>query len=85
MRKLLVLLSIILLTQALTNKEILQQGLNGLFEQNKLPDSTTIVPCIDEDTAHKIVVFIGQVLEKAARGSISDLIGLKDLIQKFGD
>jgi hypothetical protein len=59
MRKLLVLLSIILLTQALTNKEILQQGLNGLFEQNKLPDSTTIVPCIDEDTAHKIVVFIG--------------------------
>lgn len=85
MRKLLVLLSIILLTQALTNKEILQQGLNGLFEQNKLPDSTTIVPCIDEDTAHKLVVFIGQVLEKAARGSISDLIGLKDLIQKFGD
>ena len=59
MRKLLVLLSIILLTQALTNKEILQQGLNGLFEQNKLPDSTTIVPCIDEDTAHKLVVFIG--------------------------
>ena len=59
MRKLLVLLSFILLTQALTNKEILQQGLNGLFEQNKLPDSTTIVPCIDEDTAHKIVVFIG--------------------------
>jgi hypothetical protein len=31
----------------LTNKEILQQGLNGLFEQNKLPDPVTIVPCID--------------------------------------
>ena len=42
-----------------TDKEILQQGLNGLFEQNKLPDPTTIVPCIDDDTAHKIVVFIG--------------------------
>ena len=59
MRKLLVVLSIILLTQALTNQEILQQGLNGLFEQNKLADPTTIVPCIDEDTAHKIVLFIG--------------------------
>ena len=59
--------------------------MNGLFEENKLPDPTTIVPCIDDDTAHKIVVFAGQVLEKAARGSISDLIALKDLIKQFGD
>ena len=69
----------------LTNKEILQQALNGLFTQNKLPNPTTIVPCIDEDTAKKIVDFIGVVLEKAARGSISDLISLSDLIKKFGD
>ncbi len=44
---------------SLTDKEILQQGLNGLFEQNKLPDPKTIVPCFDDDTAHKTVVFIG--------------------------
>ena len=44
---------------SLTDKEILQQTLNGLFEQNKMPDPTTIVPCIDDDTAHKIVVFVG--------------------------
>jgi hypothetical protein len=69
----------------LTGKETLQQGLNGLFEQNKLPDTTTIVPCIDETTASKIVKFIGEVLEKAAKGSVSDLISLKNLIQKFGD
>ncbi len=69
----------------LTNKEILQQGLNGLFEQNKLPKPTTIVPCIDEDTAKSIVVFIGTVLEKAAKGSISDLISLVNLIKSFGD
>jgi hypothetical protein len=69
----------------LTNKEILQQGLNGLFEQNKLADPTTIVPCIDEDTAGKIVRFIGEVLEKAAKGSISDLLALKKIIQDFGD
>lgn len=70
---------------SLTNKEILQQALNGLFEENKLPDPTTIVPCIDEVTAGKIVTFIGEVLGKAARGSISDLIALSDLIKKFGD
>lgn len=70
---------------SLTDKEILQQGLNGLFEQNKLPDPKTIVPCFDDDTAHKTVVFVGQLLAKAAAGSISDLLALKDLIQKFGD
>jgi len=69
----------------LTDKEILQQGLNGLFEQNKLADPTTIVPCIDDTTAHKIVVFIGDVLEKAAKGSVSDLIALKSLIEDFGN
>jgi len=69
----------------LTDKEIIQQGLNGLFEQNKLPDPKTIVPCFDDDTAHKIVVFAGQVLEKAAKGSIADLISLIQLIKNFGD
>lgn len=43
----------------LTDKEIIQETLNGAFEQNKLPDPTTIVPCIDDNTAHKIVKFIG--------------------------
>lgn len=69
----------------LTNKEILQQALNGLFEENKLPDPTTIVPCIDEDTAGKIVKFIGVVLDKAAKGSVGDIISLIDMIKKFGD
>jgi hypothetical protein len=62
MRKLLVVLSIILLTQAITDKEVIQESLNGLFEENKLPHPTTIVRCIDDATAHKIVVFAGQVL-----------------------
>jgi hypothetical protein len=70
---------------SLTDKDILQQTLNGLFEQNKLPDPKTIVPCFDDDTAHKTVVFIGTVLAKAAAGSISDLLALKTLIEQFGD
>mgnify|MGYP006375498271 CR=1 FL=1 len=94
MRALLIVFAIIFLTYGrnivteepnLTNKEIIQQALNGLFEQNKLPDPTTIVVCIDEDTAGKIVTFGGVVLEKAAKGSISDLIGLVSLIKGFGD
>jgi hypothetical protein len=85
MRKLLAILAIILVAQAATDKEILQQTLNGLFEENKLPDPTTIVPCIDDATTHKIVVFIGEVLEKAAKGSITDLVQLVNLIKSFGD
>jgi hypothetical protein len=68
-----------------TDKEILQQALNGLFEQNKLPDPKTIVPCIDDATAHKIVVFIGEILEKAAKGSVTDLVQIVNLIKAFGD
>jgi hypothetical protein len=76
MRKLLAIFALILLTQALTDKEILQQGFNGLFEQNKLAYPTTIVPCFDDATAHKLVVLIGDVFEKAAKGTISDLVQL---------
>ena len=69
----------------MSDKEIIQQNLNGVFEENKMKDSTTIVPCIDDDTAHKIVVFLGSVLEKAARGSATDLISLIQEIKNFGD
>lgn len=85
MRKILAILALVLLAQAITDKEVIQQTLNGLFEQNKLPDPTTIVPCIDDATAHKIVVFGGEVLDKAAKGSPADLISLINLIKGFGD
>lgn len=69
----------------ISDKDILQQFLNGIFEQNKLPDPTTIVPCFDDDSAHKTVVFMGQLLQKAASGSVSDLMNLKTLVQNFTD
>ena len=79
-------LSLLILTVvSATDREILQQTLNGLFEQNKLKDPTTIMPCIDDTTAHKLVVFIGDVLEKAARGSPTDITKLIDEIKAFGD
>ena len=85
MAKIVCLLVLLAVATSITDKEIIQQSLNGLFEQNKLPDPTTIVPCIDDTTAHKIVLFIGEVLEKAAKGSISDLVSLINLIKAFGD
>ena len=68
-----------------SDKDTIQLTLNGAFEQNKLPDPTTIVPCIDDDTAHKIVVFAGQILAKLAKGSISDIQAVVKLIKDFGD
>ena len=59
--------------------------MNGLFEENKLKDPTTIVPCIDETTAGKIVVFIGKILDQAAKGGVSDIIKIIDEIKAFGD
>lgn len=86
MSKILVVFVILLVsTLSLTDKEILQQTLNGLFEQNKLPDPTTIVPCIDDDTAHKIVVFAGQILDKAAKGSVGDILSIIQLVKDFGN
>ncbi len=85
MKNILLLTLLCVSVLSVTDKQILQLGLNGLFEQNKLPDPTTVVPCFDDKTAHDTVVFIGTVLDKAARGSISDLLALKDLIEKFGD
>ena len=80
------LLVVILIASVLTisDKDIIQQVLNGAFEQNKLAKPTTIVICIDNDSAHKIVVFAGTILDKAARGSLSDLISIPNLIKEFG-
>lgn len=83
--KFIILLVLALSAFALTDKEILQEVFNGLFEQNKLPKPTTIVPCFDDSSAAKTVKFAGTVLDKASRGSLNDLLALPDLIKKFGE
>lgn len=40
--------------------------------------------CFDEPTSHNIVQFIGDVLEKAAKGSVADLLKLIQMIKDFG-
>jgi hypothetical protein len=67
------------------DKDTIQTLLNGVFDENKLPHPTTIVKCIDDDSAHKIVNFIGKFLDKAARGSLSDLVSLPQMIKDFGN
>ena len=60
MSKILVYLALLMVSSlCMTNQEIIQQGLNGGFEQNWLPRPTTIIPCIDEATAKQIVDYIG--------------------------
>jgi len=70
-------------TLSISDRDILQQASNGLFEQNKLPDPTTVVDCSDAATQHSIVLFIGDVLKKAAAGSVTDLIKVIALIKDF--
>ena len=41
--------------------------------------------CIDDKTAHDMVVFVTDTLQKAAKGSISDLISLIQDLKKFID
>jgi hypothetical protein len=67
----------------LTDREICQQGLNGIFEQNKLADPKTLLNCASDDSTHKIVAFIGKALDKAAKGSVSDLISLISDVKNF--
>lgn len=57
--------------------------MNGVTDQNKLPRSTTVVDCGDDATSHKTVVFIGDILAKGAKGSITDLIELITIIKNF--
>ena len=83
MKILSILLVLLVVSNALTDKEILQDGLNGFFEANSLPKPTNIVPCLDDTTAHNTVEFITEVLEKAARGSVQDLINLIPIVGKF--
>ena len=84
MRKIFVLLlTLLTLVSSLTDKEILQQALNGFTAENQLPDSTTIIACLDDDTASRTVAFIGDTLKKAASGSLTDLINLVPEIEKF--
>ena len=68
----------------LSSKEILQQLLNGLFEPNKLPDPTTVVPCFDDASAKSTVDFIGKILHDLA-ATIPPIEKIKDEVQKFGD
>jgi len=63
------------------DKDTLKQTFDGAFEKNSLPDSTKLIPCIDDDTASKIVAFIPQALDKASSGSLSDLLALPALIK----
>lgn len=57
--------------------------MNGVTQQNSLPDTTTVLPCIDDSFANKTVVFMGLVLAKAAQGSLSDVEDIASMVDDF--
>ncbi|KAL4486044.1 hypothetical protein ABPG72_003978 [Tetrahymena utriculariae] len=63
------------------NQDILQQVINGFYEQNNLADPTTIVPCIDTTTAANIVALVPQVLKKAS--SALTIAQVATLVENF--
>ena len=50
-----------------------------------MADPKTVVSCFDDDSAHKTVVFVGQLLDKAAKGSPSDITAIAQMIKDFGN
>ncbi|KAL4436009.1 hypothetical protein ABPG74_022244 [Tetrahymena malaccensis] len=63
------------------NQDILQQVINGFYEQNNLADPSTIVPCIDSTTAANIVALVPQVLKKAS--SALTIASVATLVENF--
>ncbi len=43
------------------------------------------MPCIGEDTAEKMVSFIGEMLGKSAKGSVSDILDYYGKIKYYHD
>ena len=75
MNKILAIVALLLVsTVCLTDKQILQQNLNGGFEEKKLPDPTTIILCLDDATTKLIVYFLVSSLAKASKGGMSELM-----------
>lgn len=69
----------------MTDKEILQQGLNGFFKQNGLSQPTTFTACFDDESAKKTVAFISAVLPDAAGSSPQELINSITETKQFYD
>ena len=66
------------ITASLSDREIIQLTLKGLFIENGLAQPDSITTCIDLEDGRgpKIVEFTGKTLDKAANGSFQDFIQL---------
>lgn len=60
----------------MTDVEVIQQVLEGIFSENKMEGPFMIKYCFNDKIAHSTVTFLADSLEKAARGSAKDLVSL---------
>jgi hypothetical protein len=78
------LLAAALLATAPSDNDIIQGVFEGVFAENGLAGPYMVKYCFDAPTSRHIVVFLTDVLERAARGSVADLLKLIQLIKDFG-
>lgn len=69
--------------QPLSDQEIVQKLFEGVFSENKLDGPYMVKYCFTADIAHKTVVFLGDFLDKAAKGSAKDLVSLIGDVKAF--
>jgi hypothetical protein len=79
-----VLLGALLVGPLTSDNDIIQEVFEGAYAENNLPGPYMIKYCFDEPTSHRIVVFITEILERAAKGSVADLLKIIQLIKEFG-
>lgn len=55
-----------------SDRDDIQSGLDGVFDVNSLPRSTTIVPCFDDPFVKKLKDFGGELLAKSCAAGLKD-------------
>lgn len=67
MKKLIIFLLPLLLTNCLTNNEIINQIFYGIFESNNLPKPQFCIDCFDDAAAKNLVLFLNDLLPRIAK------------------
>jgi len=61
----------------------LTQLINGVFEQAGLPDQSSLSACYDEETSQALMTLIGNLLQQATTGLISNIQKIEQEVKAF--
>lgn len=83
MRTFVVILSVLAVSYSLTDREVCQQVVNGIFAQNNLAAPRTLLGCFSDPSLSTVVKTLGTVLNKAAAGTLLDLWSLSSSLKSL--